>query len=1373
MSNNVIVTIKANTSAFKAEMKNVNSTMKVTESNFKLLSTQAQLFGSKTDYLKAQQAQYTSTLAGLNSKYEVQAQRLEELTTTYGTLSAAMEENLAAQTELNAEKEAAIASYGLESEEVTVLDERIAALNEEYLVLEANMGKVSSSINKTTVAMNNTEIGIAKAKKGLVEVNSKLGTDKLDKFGAAMKGVSETSGEVASALMPAAIGFGVVGGASAKASIEFGNAIAKLSTIADTSQVPINQLRQGILNLSNQTGTSANEIAESAYQAISAGRSTADALNFVSTANKLAVGGFTSNAEAVHTLSIIMNAYGLKANQVNMVSNDLIRTQNLVITTVDQLGQTIGDVIPIAADAGVNLQQVAAGLVLLTKQGHDTAMSTTELKSLFNELSKSGSKSDKALRKLTGGGFEQLMEKGYSVSDVLKILNNYAKKNGQTLKDMFGNIRAGSGALTLMTDNGTAFNQTLKAMQKQGNDTNEAFNKMSQTAGFKLKKSLNELKNSGIEIGDSLAPVISQLTGALSGLAKWIQSLSPTQVKLATDIGLGVVAFTLFTKTLSSVTNAIYLVTDKLSGFIKKLILSYETNGIVAKSLNVLGGAFKSLWAFMLENPITLVIAAIAAIGVALYELYQHCATFRNEVNKMWAYIKNTFISFANYLKSVFQPLWNTIVSKLLPPLKSFAKFVIQTWVSVKTKFVNFIGYLESIFIPLWNNSIGVIVSVFDNVKTGITRAWSDITNIFNTVINFLKSIFLPIWQSIVQKLSGPFSKFVSIVSNNWNIVKNKFNEFINFIKSTFINTWINFIGNLITKFSDFKTSIFETWTNITNKFSGFINFIKSVFSVIWNDSIKGLVTTFSNFKNGVANTWNKVTSLFNNFITYIKTNFLATWNANIQIFLKVFNTIKIGISEAWSVITNIFNTFISWIKSFFVPLWTTLIKQLYKPFEDLKKSLVISLGTIQGIFNGFSSFLKNIFTKSVDSSVKSTNKSFNNLSKNSVGTWGAIKKAFSSGITFLKNTFGKLWTSTIKSLTKPLKDLVKSVTSLWNELKKVFNQFLDFLKNTFGKMWSSTIKALAPQLKDFCKTVKDAWIQIKSAFSSFIQFLSGIFAPLFDSKNKEMQEAMKVLGIVFKVVWDAIKVLLGAFLVFFGGSFLIGITTALTAIVTGVRIALGVITSIINGITGVLRGIIDFIKGVFTGNWSEAWHGVVEIFGSIFGTITGIVRTVFDSVKDVVMGIVNFIKDKLSFITNTVSNVKNAIKGAFSNVFVALPQHSLKATSIVKHSFATIPKPNGYASFASLNMNSLNELSGDVKQIGRLTSNQSEVINLELLADKIANKISKAITTADSNKIIQTSVLLDGKKIATATNKPLNKIQNQKSFILNRNGGI
>lgn len=39
----------------------------------------------------------------------------------------------------------------------------------------------------------------------------------------------------------------------------------------------------------------------------------------------------------------------------------------------------------------------------------------------------------------------------------------------------------------------------------------------------------------------------------------------------------------------------------------------------------------------------------------------------------------------------------------------------------------------------------------------------------------------------------------------------------------------------------------------------------------------------------------------------------------------------------------------------------------------------------------------------------------------------------------------------------------------------------------------------------------------------------------------------------------------------------------------------------IIKGITGVLKGLIQFISGVFSKDWSKAWEGVRNIFGSVF----------------------------------------------------------------------------------------------------------------------------------------------------------------------------
>ena len=68
--------------------------------------------------------------------------------------------------------------------------------------------------------------------------------------------------------------------------MNFEDSMAKVSTIADAT-VPIDELQDSIVALSNQTGIFSNEIADNVYNAISAGQKTADAVNFVESATKL------------------------------------------------------------------------------------------------------------------------------------------------------------------------------------------------------------------------------------------------------------------------------------------------------------------------------------------------------------------------------------------------------------------------------------------------------------------------------------------------------------------------------------------------------------------------------------------------------------------------------------------------------------------------------------------------------------------------------------------------------------------------------------------------------------------------------------------------------------------------------------------------------------------------------------------------------------------------------------------------------------------------------------------------------------------------------------------------------------------------------
>ena len=87
--------------------------------------------------------------------------------------------------------------------------------------------------------------------------------------------------------MTATITMPVVAGGTAavKQATDYSSALAKLSTIADTTQTPLDDLDASIMALSDSTGMGAAEIAEASYQAISAGQSTKDAVGFVEQAN--------------------------------------------------------------------------------------------------------------------------------------------------------------------------------------------------------------------------------------------------------------------------------------------------------------------------------------------------------------------------------------------------------------------------------------------------------------------------------------------------------------------------------------------------------------------------------------------------------------------------------------------------------------------------------------------------------------------------------------------------------------------------------------------------------------------------------------------------------------------------------------------------------------------------------------------------------------------------------------------------------------------------------------------------------------------------------------------------------------------------------
>lgn len=321
----------------------------------------------------------------------------------------------------------------------------------------------------------------------------------------------------------AAVGIGKMLQAAFTEGSAFETAVAKVGTIADTTKVPIGELKEQITDLSGTMGIAAGDLAEATYQAISAGQDTGDAVAFAGQAAKLAAAGFTSNSSAVDILTTALNAYGLEADQAGHVSDVLLTTQNLGKTSVDELSASMGRVIPLAAAYKVNVENLSSGLAIMTANGIATAEATTYTKSMLNELGNTGSTVGKILQKETGQGFAELMDSGQSLGDVLQVLYDSVGGDATKFAALWSSVEAGTGALSLANSGAEKFNDVLAQMENSSGATETAYTTMTDTMAHRIESLKTNAANLGIVLFDSVS---GKLGAAVSLASGYLQTLT-------------------------------------------------------------------------------------------------------------------------------------------------------------------------------------------------------------------------------------------------------------------------------------------------------------------------------------------------------------------------------------------------------------------------------------------------------------------------------------------------------------------------------------------------------------------------------------------------------------------------------------------------------------------------------------------------------------------------------------------------------------------------------------------------------------------------------------------------------------------------------
>lgn len=355
-----------------------------------------------------------------------------------------------------------------------------------------------------------------------------------------------------------------IGTASVKMAMDFETQITSLYTIMDEATIQSKDWGQEVLDLSKKVGESTDVLAAGLYDLVGSGIDAAKAMGVLEIASKAAKAGQTDTATAVKALAAVLNSYSLDASKAEEVADTLFATVNFGIIRFEELAHGIGRVLPVAAAAGISLDELGAAITVMTLGGLSADMSMTALNAVILNFLKPAEQAveaaaelgiDLSATALAGDGLYGTVMK---ISEALGLTDNemeklsdstlteaqiqtvLAEKLGTTttkIATMFPNVRALIGFLSLAKKGGEEFTKQIENMGLKTGSTEAAFKKFATTTKFQFDLAMSSIKATGIEIGTKLLPIVNKLFKGVGELAGKFGKLSDAGQTAVITIG--------------------------------------------------------------------------------------------------------------------------------------------------------------------------------------------------------------------------------------------------------------------------------------------------------------------------------------------------------------------------------------------------------------------------------------------------------------------------------------------------------------------------------------------------------------------------------------------------------------------------------------------------------------------------------------------------------------------------------------------------------------------------------------------------------------------------------------------------------------------
>lgn len=559
-----------------------------------------------------------------------------------------------------------------------------------------------------------------------------------------------------------------------------------------------------------------------------------------------------------------MTAFGIKGEDTSATLDNLFQVSQRTGLTISELATSVSKGGPALRQFGLGIGESAALIGTLDRAGLDADKTMAAMTKGLSVFAKEGKKPKEALME-TITGIKDFVSAGNDPQAIAMASKIFGTKGAAQFVDAVK-----SGAVSV---------ESLNAAMAGGGDT--ILGAADDTADFAEQWQL--FKQKALV---AIEPLATRVFGVISQGMGWIADKGIPTISTVTDfigkfkwafVGLAAAIGTFVLPALIQYTIAqARAAASSVAASIARVAGAWRTMGVALKSTAIAQWAMNSA---VLANPITWIVVALVAAGVALWAFFTKTETGRKWWAAIWGGIKAAVSGVVNwftqtawpFMQGVFQKigdiamwLWHNAISPAFNGIKTAIGFVIDHWKLFAGLLLVFtgpvgivigiLGFLQAKFgfvtgairlvgtviSWLWNN---IAVPAFNGIKAVIGFWWAGVQiyfNAFRAVLGGVGAVIGWLWNNVAVPA---FNGIKAVIDLFWSGASITFG---------LIKQGIGWIGDKVVEVKDMAV----------NGFNAMVDFVKGLPGRIAN-AAKGMWDGFKDaFKaalNWIIDGWNKL----------------------------------------------------------------------------------------------------------------------------------------------------------------------------------------------------------------------------------------------------------------------------------------------------------------------------------------------------------------------------------------------------------------------------------------------------------------------------------------------------------------------------------